>query len=53
MDFTLMKEYMDHLTSWRMPGNSIRVYKDNELVFKYSSGYANVEKGIKMQGDSF
>ena len=51
MDFTLMKEYMDHLTSWKMPGNSVRVYKDNELVFKYSSGYANVEKGIKMQGD--
>ena len=51
MDFTVMKEFMDHLTSWRMPGNSVRVYKDNELVFNYSSGYANVEQGIKMQGD--
>ena len=51
MDFSYVKNFMDHLTSWRMPGNSIAVYKDNELVFKYNSGYSNVEKGIKMQGD--
>ncbi|MBR2037563.1 MAG: beta-lactamase family protein [Lachnospiraceae bacterium] len=50
MDFTILKEFMDHLTAWRMPGNSIRVYLGQEEVFRYSSGYSNVEKQIPMNG---
>ena len=43
MDFTPLKEFMDHLTAWRIPGNSIRVSIDNKEVFTYQSGYADVE----------
>ena len=43
MDFTPLKEFMDHLTAWRIPGNSIRVSIDDKEVFTYQSGYADVE----------
>lgn len=48
MNFDLMKDFMDRLTSWRIPGNSISVCIDNKEVFAYQSGYENVEKKIKM-----
>ena len=47
MDFTILKEFMDRLTAWRMPGNSIRVYLGQDEVFRYSSGYSNVEKEMQ------
>ena len=50
MDFTPLKDFMDRLTAWRMPGNSIRVYLGHEEVFRYSSGYSNVEAQIPMNG---
>ena len=50
MNFTPMKEFMDHLTSWRMPGNSIVVYKDNQKIFDYSSGWADMENNVPMDG---
>ena len=43
MDFTPLKEFMDQLTAWRIPGNSIRVSIDDKEVFTYASGYADVE----------
>ena len=30
MDFSNLKEFMDHLTGWIIPGNSIVVYKDGK-----------------------
>jgi len=51
MDFTPLKAFMDRLTSWRMPGNSISVSYGGKEVFRYSSGYANLEKKIPMCGD--
>ena len=53
MDFTNLKKYMDELTAWEIPGNTIRVFKDNSEVFRYSSGYSDVKSKIKMQGDEF
>ncbi|MBQ8310224.1 MAG: beta-lactamase family protein [Clostridia bacterium] len=50
MDFTNVKNFMDHLTSWIIPGNSIVIYKDNEQVFSYQSGYADLENKIPMRG---
>ncbi len=50
MDFTNLKHFMDRLTAWRIPGNSVVVYKDNQCVFSYQSGYSSVEKKIPMQG---
>lgn len=51
MDFTYMKAFMDRLTDWRIPGNTIRVYQDGKEVFRYQSGYSDLEKKIKMNGD--
>lgn len=51
MDFSIIKDFMNHLTSWRIPGNSIEICLRGEKVFSYSSGYADLENGIKMKGD--
>lgn len=51
MNFESMKDFMDRLTSWRIPGNSISVCIDNREVFSYQSGYENLEKKIKMSDD--
>ena len=48
MNFANLKEFMDHLTDWRIPGNDISVWKDNKEVFRYQSGYMDVENKIKM-----
>lgn len=46
-----MKDFMNALTAWIYPGNSIVVYKDREEVFRYQSGFANLEKAIPMGGE--
>ncbi len=51
MDFTALKDFMNRLTAWRMPGNSVSVYLKGKEVFRYSSGYANLEEKIPMTGD--
>jgi CubicO group peptidase (beta-lactamase class C family) len=42
---------MDFLTGWRIPGNDISVWIDNKEVFRYQSGYMDVENKIKMTDD--
>lgn len=51
MNFEPMKEFLDHLTSWRIPGNVMVIYKDGKPVFEYTSGYSDIEKGEKMTSD--
>lgn len=51
MHFDLLKQYLDRLTAWRIPGNSVCVYQDGKEVFAYQSGYSDVERGIPMRGD--
>lgn len=48
MDFTKLKEFMDSLTEWRIPGNDISVWKDDREVFRYQSGFMDVENKVKM-----
>lgn len=48
MRFDAMKEFMDSLTDWKIPGNSISVYQHGEEIFSYQSGYANLEQKILM-----
>ncbi len=50
MEFDKLKLFMNELTNWRIPGNTVVVYKDNKEVFRYSSGYSNIEKKIPMNG---
>ena len=51
MDFTYLKEFMDRLTVDTVPGNSIVVYHKNKEVFRYSSGYSDVEEKTPMTGE--
>lgn len=51
MNFDLMKDFMDRLTSWRIPGNSISVCIDNKEIFSYQSGFENAETKIKMNNN--
>ena len=51
IDFSELKTYMNRLTSWRIPGNSITIYIDNRRVFDYSSGYSDVENKMPMTGN--
>ena len=51
MDFTYLKNFMDHLTAQHVPGNSIVVYHENKEVFRYSSGLNDVETNTPMTGD--
>lgn len=53
MDFKNLKNFMDSLTDWIIPGNAISVYLGNEEVFRYQSGYADVENKIKMTDSHF
>ena len=51
MDFSALKDFLDHLTSWRIPGNGVRVCLEGKEVFSYTSGYADVENKIPMTLD--
>ncbi|MBQ4109413.1 MAG: beta-lactamase family protein [Clostridia bacterium] len=51
MKFDALKSFMDYLTSWRIPGNSVSVCINNNEVFNYQSGYADLENQIKMTSD--
>ena len=49
MNFNYLKDFMDRLTSWRIPGNSISVCLDGKEVFDYRSGYSDLENKITME----
>ena len=51
MDFSLMKNFMDRLTGWRIPGNSISIRLDNKEIFTYQSGYSDLENRVSMSED--
>ena len=46
MNFEYMKNFMNSLTEWIIPGNSVVIYKDGKKVFEYSSGYSDLEKKV-------
>ncbi len=51
MNFEPLKQFMQHLTDWRIPGNDISVWVENREVFRHVSGYLDVENHIKMEPD--
>lgn len=51
MDFTNMKNYMEALTDWIIPGNSIAVYHRNNKVFEWQTGYADLENKVPMNAE--
>ena len=53
MNFDALKEFMDSLTAWIIPGNSICVYYKGKEIFNYASGYADIENKIPMSIDKY
>ena len=53
MDFTALKNFLDHLTSWRIPGNGVKVCLEGKEVFSYTSGYADVKNKVPMTLDHY
>ena len=51
MNFDLMKNLMDRLTNWRIPGNVVNIYQNGEKIFEYASGYSDLEKKEQMTPD--
>lgn len=51
MNFKKLDDFLDKLTSWKIPGNDCIVIKDGETVYRHLSGYADIEAGRKMKGD--
>lgn len=51
MDFANLKNFMDDMAREHTPGNAAEVYKDGKLVFRYASGYSDLEENIPMHGD--
>lgn len=43
MDFQALRQQMDQLTAWRIPGNAAVVYQRGKEIFSYASGYADLE----------
>ncbi len=51
MDFQYLKNFMDYMAENKSPGNAIEVKIRNECVFKYATGFRNLEKQIPLSGD--
>ena len=50
MNFSNVKNLMDRLCDWLIPGNVCVIYKDGKKVFEYASGYSDLEEKVKMTG---
>ena len=51
MDFTNLKNFMHDMARERTPGNAVEVYLGGKSVFRYASGYADIETKTPMTGD--
>ena len=51
MKFSNVKDLMDRLCDWLIPGNACVIYKDGKKVFEYASGYSDLEEKVKMTGN--
>lgn len=51
MDFTNLKNFMDFMAAERTPGNAVEVYLGGKSVFKYESGYSDLENKTPLNGD--
>lgn len=51
MDFTNLKNFMDHMAAEHTPGNAIEVYLDGKQVFRYFTGYSDLATQAPLTGD--
>ncbi len=45
-------DYLEERTELKQPGFALAIIKDNELVFKGSYGYSNLEHDVKVTGET-
>ena len=50
-DWSILKDFMDRLCAWRIPGNAIVVYHHGREVFRYCSGFEDVDRRTPMRED--
>ncbi len=53
MNFEKLTRFMDRMSRERTPGNAIEVYFQGKCVYKYASGYADLEAGIPLTGEEY
>lgn len=46
MNFTPLQDFLDQITKWRIVGADLLIYIKNKPVFRYSSGYSDLENKI-------
>lgn len=51
MDFTNLKNFMDYMATEHTPGNAVKVFVDGKQIFRYASGYSDLETQTPMTGD--
>jgi CubicO group peptidase (beta-lactamase class C family) len=49
MDFKPLSQFIDRITSWRIPWAEVCVMHRNETVFRYRNGYANLEESAPIE----
>ena len=53
MDFTKLKNFLDHMAKAFTPGCAVVVCRDGKPVYKYAAGYADLESRMPLNGDEF
>ena len=53
VDFNRLKSFMDNMSEKRTPGNAAIVYLGGKCVFKYASGYADLESRTPLTGEEY
>lgn len=51
MNFDKLRAFQDKLVADRIPGNDCMVMKDHQEIYRYMTGFANMEKRQEMRGD--
>ncbi|WP_265415871.1 serine hydrolase domain-containing protein [Paenibacillus albus] len=52
MDFSPLSQFIDRITSWRIPWAEVHVMHRNETVFRYRAGYADLETKTSIDENS-
>lgn len=53
MNFEKLKNFMDYMAQERTPGNAVEVYLGGKCVFRYASGYADLQSRMPMTGEEY
>lgn len=53
MNFEPLTHFMDYMAKERTPGNAIIVFLGGKCVYRYASGYADLETGTPLSGEEY